>query len=70
MFVTFALYISSFFLFVHVYLIFIYFRVSYCTVDVYYDKVFCYISRNGETKELECHAFLCNKRSKVSTVVL
>ena len=41
------------------------FRVSYCTVDPYYDKVFCYISRNAETKGLECHAFLCSKKSKV-----
>ena len=40
-------------------------RVSYCTVDPYYDKVFCYISRNSETKGLECHAFLCTKKSKV-----
>lgn len=40
-------------------------RVSYCTVDPYYDKVFCYISRNQETKKLECHAFLCSKKSKV-----
>ena len=40
-------------------------RVSYCTVDPYYDKVFCYISRNAETKGLECHAFLCSKKSKV-----
>ena len=44
-----------------------FYRVSYCTVDSYYDKVFCYIARNGETKKLECHAFLCNKRSKVSS---
>ena len=40
-------------------------RVSYCTVDPYYDKVFCYISRNHENKKLECHAFLCSKKSKV-----
>ena len=43
-------------------------RVSYCTVDPYYDKVFCYICRNGETKKLECHAFLCSKRSKVCKI--
>jgi low density lipoprotein receptor adapter protein 1 len=43
------------------------YRVSYCTVDPYYDKVFCYISRNAETKGLECHAFLCSKKSKVYT---
>lgn len=42
-------------------------RVSYCTVDPYYDKVFCYISRNPETKQLECHAFLCSKKSKVES---
>ncbi len=40
--------------------------MSYCTVDPYYDKVFCYISRNHENKKLECHAFLCSKKSKVS----
>ena len=39
--------------------------MSYCTVDPYYDKVFCYISRNHENKKLECHAFLCSKKSKV-----
>lgn len=44
-------------------------RVSYCTVDPYYDKVFCYIARNGETKKLECHAYLCGKRSKVSIIL-
>ncbi len=45
-------------------------RVSYCTVDPYYDKVFCYISRNQETKELECHAFLCSKKSKAEAITL
>lgn len=35
-------------------------------MDPYYDKVFCYISRNHENKKLECHAFLCSKKSKVS----
>lgn len=44
-------------------------RVSYCTVDPYYDKVFCYISRNPENKKLECHAFLCSKKSKVENYV-
>lgn len=46
-----------------------YLRVSYCTVDPYYDKVFCYISRNHENKKLECHAFLCNKKSKVNNIL-
>ena len=45
-------------------------RVSYCTVDPYYDKVFCYISRNHETKLLECHAFLCSKKSKVHCYII
>ncbi|CAI8050086.1 Low density lipoprotein receptor adapter protein 1 [Geodia barretti] len=46
------------------------YRVSYCTVDPYYDKVFCYISRNAETKGLECHAFLCTKKSKAEAITL
>lgn len=46
------------------------YRVSYCTVDPYYDKVFCYIARNNETKKLECHAFLCSKKSKAEAITL
>lgn len=46
------------------------YRVSYCTVDPYYDKVFCYISRNPEDKKLECHAFLCSKKSKAEAITL
>ena len=46
------------------------YRVSYCTVDPAYDKVFCYINRNGETKQLECHAFLCNSSSKAEAITL
>ncbi len=46
------------------------YRVSYCTVDPYYDKVFCYISRNHENKQLECHAFLCSKKSKAEAITL
>ena len=45
-------------------------RVSYCTVDPYYDKVFCYISRNSQNKQLECHAFLCSKKSKAEAITL
>ena len=44
--------------------------MSYCTVDPYYDKVFCYIARNHETKKLECHAFLCSKKSKAEAITL
>jgi len=39
-------------------------------VDPYYDKVFCYIARNHETKQLECHAFLCSKKSKAEAITL
>ncbi|XP_064405057.1 low density lipoprotein receptor adapter protein 1-B-like isoform X2 [Halichondria panicea] len=46
------------------------YRVSYCTVDPYFDKVFCYICRNHENKELECHAFLCSKKSKAEAITL
>ncbi len=44
--------------------------MSYCTVDPYFDKVFCYICRNHENKELECHAFLCSKKSKAEAITL
>eukprot|EP00731_Ephydatia_muelleri_P032200 Em0023g707a len=46
------------------------YRVSYCTVDPAYEKVFCYICRNGETKQLECHAFLCDSSSKAEAITL
>ena len=44
-------------------------RVSYCAVDPTYNKVCCYISRNPETSLLECHAFLCENKSKVCVCV-
>ncbi|XP_062510514.1 low density lipoprotein receptor adapter protein 1-A-like [Corticium candelabrum] len=46
------------------------YRVSYCTADENYDKVFCYISKDSENGKLECHAFLCTKRSKAQAMCL
>jgi hypothetical protein len=46
------------------------YRVSYCAVDPNYNKVCCYISKNPETSLLECHAFLCDNKSKAEAVTL
>lgn len=46
------------------------YRVSYCTADDNHDRVFCYISKHPENSKLECHAFLCTKRSKAQAMCL
>jgi len=43
-------------------------RVSYCTVYPNNTSVFCYISRNRKSGGLECFAFLCSNKAKVSCV--
>ncbi len=40
-------------------------RISYCSADATYDRVFAFIATN-RNETLECHAFLCPKRKMVS----
>ncbi len=40
------------------------YRISYCSADATYDRVFAFISTN-RNETLECHAFLCPKRKMV-----
>ena len=35
------------------------YRVSFCTNDSNYSKVFAFIARNNDNESMECHAFLC-----------
>ena len=39
-------------------------RISYCSADATYDRVFAFIATN-KNETLECHAFLCPKRKMV-----
>jgi len=43
------------------------YRISYCSADATYGNVFAFIATN-ENEDLECHAFLCQKR-KVAQMV-
>uniref|UniRef100_A0A673JV98 Low density lipoprotein receptor adapter protein 1-B-like n=1 Tax=Sinocyclocheilus rhinocerous TaxID=307959 RepID=A0A673JV98_9TELE len=45
------------------------YRISYCTADKMYDKVFAYIAQSQRNETLECHAYLCTKRKVVSTTL-
>uniref|UniRef100_A0A673JMA3 Low density lipoprotein receptor adapter protein 1-B-like n=1 Tax=Sinocyclocheilus rhinocerous TaxID=307959 RepID=A0A673JMA3_9TELE len=45
------------------------YRISYCTADKMYDKVFAYIAQSQRNETLECHAYLCTKRKVVSVNV-
>ncbi|KAK6327953.1 hypothetical protein J4Q44_G00035990 [Coregonus suidteri] len=46
------------------------YRISYCTADKLHDKVFAYISQNTLNGTLECHAYLCSKRTVAQAVTL
>uniref|UniRef100_A0AAQ6INA1 PID domain-containing protein n=1 Tax=Anabas testudineus TaxID=64144 RepID=A0AAQ6INA1_ANATE len=46
------------------------YRISYCTADKMYDKVFAYIVQSQHNETLECHAFLCTKRKMAQAVTL
>ena len=41
-----------------------FYRISYCSADATYDRVFAFIATN-KNETLECHAFLCPKRKMV-----
>ena len=45
------------------------FRISYCSADATYDRVFAFIATN-KNETLECHAFLCPKRKMVKIASL
>ncbi|KAK3735609.1 hypothetical protein QZH41_013715 [Actinostola sp. cb2023] len=46
------------------------YRVSYCTADPNFPKVFAFIARQKGTKVLQCHALLCNKESMAKAISL
>ncbi|XP_016401728.1 low density lipoprotein receptor adapter protein 1-B-like [Sinocyclocheilus rhinocerous] len=46
------------------------YRISYCTADKMYDKVFAYIAQSQRNETLECHAYLCTKRKVAQAVTL
>ncbi len=45
------------------------YRISYCSADATYDRVFAFISTN-RNETLECHAFLCPKRKMVKSCMV
>uniref|UniRef100_A0A8C4N684 Low density lipoprotein receptor adaptor protein 1b n=1 Tax=Eptatretus burgeri TaxID=7764 RepID=A0A8C4N684_EPTBU len=46
------------------------FRISYCTADKVYDKVFAYVAQNTQSETMECHAFLSCKKKVAQAVTL
>ncbi|XP_065838175.1 low density lipoprotein receptor adapter protein 1-like [Oscarella lobularis] len=46
------------------------YKISYCTADDTYEKVFCFIAKDPETGRLQCHAFMCSKKSKAQAMCL
>ncbi|XP_065187451.1 low density lipoprotein receptor adapter protein 1-like isoform X1 [Sycon ciliatum] len=46
------------------------YKVTYCTVDTYNDKIFTFIAQCPKTLDILCYAFLCNKKSKAMAVTL
>jgi len=44
----------------------LFFRISFCTADKNYEKIFGYIARNTDNETMECHAFLTPKKKIVS----
>uniref|UniRef100_UPI00358F2074 low density lipoprotein receptor adapter protein 1-B-like n=2 Tax=Myxine glutinosa TaxID=7769 RepID=UPI00358F2074 len=46
------------------------FRISYCTADKVYDKVFAYVAQSVHSETLECHAFLSSKKKVAQAVTL
>lgn len=47
-------------------IIYISYRISFCTADKNHDKVFAFIARNSINETMECHAFYCAKNKIVS----
>ncbi|XP_059082612.1 uncharacterized protein LOC131880113 [Tigriopus californicus] len=45
------------------------YRISYCSADATYDRVFAFIATN-KNETLECHAFLCPKRKMAQSATL
>ena len=43
-------------------------RISFCTADKNYEKIFGYIARNADNETMECHAFLSLKKKIVSEI--
>eukprot|EP00794_Sanderia_malayensis_P000255 gene255-876_t len=46
------------------------YRMSYCTADQRYPKVFAFIARPAGSEELYCHAFLTHKSSMAEAIAL
>ena len=44
------------------------YRISFCTADKTYEKIFGYIARNADNETMECHAFLSLKKKIVSEI--
>lgn len=37
------------------------YRISFCSADKNFDKVFAFMARNSVNETMECHAYLCDK---------
>lgn len=48
----------------------IFFRISFCSADKNFDKVFAFMARNSVNETMECHAYLCDKPKIVSRTSL
>ncbi|XP_032239289.1 low density lipoprotein receptor adapter protein 1-A isoform X2 [Nematostella vectensis] len=46
------------------------YRVSYCTADPYFPKVFAFIVREQSSRKLYCHTVLCSKESMAKAIAL
>ncbi|KAI0218515.1 Low density lipoprotein receptor adapter protein 1-A, partial [Lamellibrachia satsuma] len=46
------------------------YRISFCTADKNYEKIFGYIARNTDNETMECHAFLSPKKKIAEAVTL
>ncbi|XP_022293600.1 low density lipoprotein receptor adapter protein 1-A-like [Crassostrea virginica] len=46
------------------------YRISFCSADKNFDKVFAFMARNSVNETMECHAYLCDKAKIAQAVTL
>lgn len=46
------------------------YRISFCSADKNFDKVFAFMARNSVNETMECHAYLCDKPKIAQAVTL
>ncbi|XP_048769659.1 low density lipoprotein receptor adapter protein 1-like isoform X2 [Ostrea edulis] len=46
------------------------YRISFCSADKNFDKVFAFMARNSVNETMECHAYLCAKPKIAQAVTL